>query len=94
MPQGTVKWFSNEKGYGFITPDDGGDDLFVHYSGIAGGGFKSLEEGAKVSYEATQGNKGMQAENVTPRPREAALTIARGPGVPDKDPRPVLYPTN
>jgi CspA family cold shock protein len=71
MPQGTVKWFSNEKGYGFITPDDGGDDLFVHYifvhySGIAGGGFKSLEEGQKVSYEATQGNRGMQAENVTP----------------------------
>ena len=66
MPQGTVKWFNNEKGYGFITPDEGGEDLFVHYSGIAGGGFKSLEEGAKVSYEATQGQKGMQAENVTP----------------------------
>jgi CspA family cold shock protein len=66
IPQGTVKWFSNEKGYGFITPDDGGDDLFVPYSGIAGGGFKSLEEGGKVSYEATQGNRGLQAENVTP----------------------------
>ena len=66
MPQGTVKWFNNEKGYGFITPDDGSDDLFVHYSGITGGGFRSLEEGAKVSYEATQGQKGMQAENVTP----------------------------
>jgi len=66
MPQGTVKWFNGEKGYGFIQPDDGGDDLFVHYSGISGGGFKSLEEGQKVSYEATRGKKGMQAENVTP----------------------------
>ncbi len=66
MPQGTVKWFNSEKGYGFITPDDGGDDLFVHFSGISGSGFRSLEEGQQVSYEATQGNKGMQAENVTP----------------------------
>ena len=65
MAQGTVKWFSEDKGYGFITPDDGGKDLFVHFSGIAGTGFKSLEEGAKVSYEATQGQKGPQAENVS-----------------------------
>jgi CspA family cold shock protein len=63
--QGTVKWFSDEKGYGFITPDDGGEDLFVHHSGIEGNGFKSLDEGAKVTYEATQGRKGMQAENVS-----------------------------
>jgi CspA family cold shock protein len=65
MPQGTVKWFNEEKGYGFITPDEGGEDLFVHHTGIAGSGFKSLEEGARVSYEATQGRKGMQAANVS-----------------------------
>jgi cold shock protein len=66
MAQGTVKWFSDEKGYGFISPDDGGEDLFVHHTGIAGSGFKSLEEGQKVTYEATQGRKGMQAVNVSP----------------------------
>ena len=66
MAQGTVKWFNDEKGYGFISPDEGGEDLFVHHTGIAGSGFKSLEEGAKVEYEATRGKKGMQAENVTP----------------------------
>ncbi|MBA3423982.1 MAG: cold-shock protein [Rubrobacter sp.] len=65
MAQGTVKWFSDDKGYGFITPDEGGEDLFVHHSGIAGSGFKSLEEGSKVSYEASQGQKGMQADNVS-----------------------------
>jgi cold shock protein len=65
MPQGTVKWFNDEKGYGFISPDDGGEDLFVHHSGIAGGGYKSLDEGEKVSYEATQGKKGLQAGNVS-----------------------------
>jgi cold shock protein len=65
MPQGTVKWFNDEKGYGFIEPDDGSDDLFVHYSAITGSGYRSLEEGAKVSYEATRGKKGMQAENVS-----------------------------
>jgi CspA family cold shock protein len=65
MAQGTVRWFSDEKGYGFISPDEGGNDLFVHHSGKAGNGFKSLDEGVKVSYEATQGKKGMQADNVS-----------------------------
>jgi len=65
MPQGTVKWFSENKGYGFITPDDGSDDLFVHYSAIEGSGFKSLDEGEKVSYEEGQGRKGPQAQKVS-----------------------------
>ncbi len=64
MARGTVKWFSSEKGYGFITPEDGGEDLFVHHTGIEGTGFKSLEEGDKVSYEPTRGRKGEQAANV------------------------------
>jgi cold shock protein len=65
MAQGTVKWFSQEKGYGFIIPDDGGEDIFVHHTGIAGEGFKNLEEGEKVTYEVSQGRKGPQAENVS-----------------------------
>jgi cold shock protein len=64
MATGTVKWFNDAKGYGFITPADGGADLFVHHTGIAGSGFKSLAEGAKVEFEATQGPKGAQASNV------------------------------
>ena len=65
MPTGTVKWFSDEKGFGFITPDDGGKDLFVHHTGINGDGYRSLAEGAKVNYEAESGDKGPKAVNVT-----------------------------
>lgn len=64
MAQGTVKWFSQEKGYGFISPDEGGEDLFVHHTGIEGTGFTNLEEGERVSYEPTRGRKGEQAANV------------------------------
>jgi len=64
MATGTVKWFSGEKGYGFITPDDGSTDVFVHFSAISGEGFKNLAEGQKVEYEVTQGQKGPQAANV------------------------------
>src|SRR5438876_3613077 len=64
MATGTVKWFSNDKGYGFITPEDGAKDLFVHHTGIAGEGFKSLTEGAKVEFDAAEGAKGPQATNV------------------------------
>ena len=63
---GTVKWFNDDKGFGFITPEDGGKDLFVHHSAIQGEGFRSLAEGAKVSYEAEQGPKGPNATNVVP----------------------------
>jgi CspA family cold shock protein len=64
MATGTVKWFSDEKGFGFITPDDGGRDLFVHFSGITGDGYRSLGEGVKVSYEEEAGPKGPKAVNV------------------------------
>jgi cold shock protein len=64
MASGTVKWFSNDKGYGFITPDEGTKDLFVHHSSIAGEGFKSLAEGARVEYEEREGQKGPEATNV------------------------------
>jgi CspA family cold shock protein len=64
MATGTVKWFNGEKGYGFITPADGGKDLFVHFSAIQGDGYKSLPEGAKVEYEPQQGEKCPQAANV------------------------------
>ncbi len=66
MAQGTVKWFNAEKGYGFIAVDGGGADVFVHYSAIATSGYRSLDEGQKVEFDVTQGQKGPQAENVRP----------------------------
>ena len=66
MATGTVKWFNNEKGYGFIKPDDGGKDLFVHHSAILGDGYKSLPEGAKVEFDGAEGAKGPEAKNVQP----------------------------
>lgn len=65
MPQGTVKWFNSEKGFGFITPDDGSKDLFVHYSEIRSNGFRTLDEGQRVEFEVGQGDKGPAATGVT-----------------------------
>ncbi|WP_305824892.1 cold-shock protein [Massilia brevitalea] len=64
MATGTVKWFNDSKGFGFITPDDGGEDLFAHFSSISMGGFKTLKENQKVQFDVTQGPKGKQASNI------------------------------
>lgn len=64
MAKGVVKWFSNQKGYGFITPDGGGKDVFVHHSAIMGDGYKTLDEGQNVEFDVSQGPKGEQAANV------------------------------
>jgi CspA family cold shock protein len=66
MSTGTVKWFNDSKGFGFITPDDGGKDLFAHFSAIQGSGFKTLKENQKVSFDVAQGPKGPQAQNIRP----------------------------
>jgi len=66
MPTGTVKWFNDDKGFGFITPDDGDKDLFVHHTAIVADGFRTLAEGSQVSYEAEAGDKGPKAVNVRP----------------------------
>ncbi|MET8150667.1 cold-shock protein [Actinoplanes sp. NPDC049668] len=66
MTTGTVKWFNADKGFGFITPDDGGADVFAHFSAIATSGYRSLDENQKVEFDVTQGQKGPQAENIRP----------------------------
>ncbi len=66
MPKGTVKWFNDQKGFGFISQENGGPDVFVHFSAISGQGFKTLTEGQSVEFEVTQGPKGAQASNVRP----------------------------
>lgn len=66
MARGTVKWFSEQKGFGFIVPDDGGEELFVHHSNINGNGFKTLTEGQAVEYTSAKGKKGPEAQSVTP----------------------------
>ena len=66
MATGTVKWFNDSKGFGFITLSEGGDDLFAHFSEIQASGFKSLQEGQEVSFDVTQGKKGLQASNIKP----------------------------
>jgi CspA family cold shock protein len=66
MATGTVKWFNAEKGYGFIAPEDGSQDVFAHYSAIQSNGYRSLEEGQRVEFDVAQGPKGLQAENIRP----------------------------
>ena len=75
MSTGTVKWFSDDKGYGFITPDDSSKDLFVHHSAIQGNGFKSLAEGAKVSYDSEQGPKGRYTQKLWMRVKRKAAYL-------------------
>jgi cold shock protein len=76
MATGTVKWFSDPKGYGFITPDEGGDDLFIHHSNIVGDGYKSLPEGTKVNFEQREGAKGVEAYDVSVIEAVSAVSIS------------------
>jgi CspA family cold shock protein len=86
MTTGTVKWFSSEKGYGFITPDDGSADVFVHFSAIAGEGYKNLDEGQKVEFETTSGPKGPQAASVKLASELTPKESLEGEGPPHHEP--------
>jgi len=88
MPIGTVKWFSAEKGYGFITPEDGSRDVFVHFSGIAGEGHRSLDEGQRVSFNAEDGEKGPRAVDVKPAEAAEAEPAAAAEPAPAAEPEP------
>ena len=80
MPTGKVKWFNGEKGFGFIQQDEGGDDVFVHFSAIVGQGFRNLNEGDEVEYQVERGQKGLQAANVVVTNAAPARTTSRGGG--------------
>jgi len=82
MATGVVKWFNNEKGYGFITPDEGGPDLFAHFSSIETDGFKSLAENQKVEFEVAQGDKGPQAAHIRPLSVSTSTTALLSRGAP------------
>ena len=86
MTTGTVKWFSSEKGYGFITPDDGSADVFVHFSAIAGEGYRNLDEGQKVEFETTSGPKGPQAASVKLASELTPKESLEGEGPPHHEP--------
>ena len=88
MPIGTVKWFSAEKGYGFITPEDGSRDVFVHFSGIVGDGHRSLDEGQRVSFSAEEGEKGPRAVDVKPADTAEAEPAAAAESEPAGEPEP------
>ena len=102
MATGTVKWFNDAKGFGFIEPDGGGADVFAHFSAITMEGFKTLKQGARVSYEVTEGSKGQLAQNIQAEPSgnvepiqtETVITVASRKLAPTPKPRPANTPAN